>query len=163
VPAKGVTPDDRVTAIRVALTGLASGVDANDLAEQLGSLHPAGNTFPGEVMLDLAADALDVVGVSRDRPVEYRDMLERFLSECELRGGDHRKSHFALHAAAMIHGGVRPDLLEELAWWRADDFWLFATFALVVYARVAVEQSGEPIVVIAQQIGRRHGVDIAGP
>jgi hypothetical protein len=160
VPAKRPTDEDRVAVVRIALMGLASGADANDLAELLAARHPAGNTFPGEVMLELAADALAVAGVSRDRPVEYRNMVERFLAECELRGGDHRKSHFVLHAAAMIHGGIRPDLLEELSWWAGDDFWMFATFAFIVYARLAAEFLGEPTQTVAQRIGRRHDLHI---
>lgn len=157
--AKRPTDEDRVEAIRIALVGLARGVDANDLAEQLAPLHPRNNTFPGEVLLELAVDALEVAGASREHPVDYTDIRARFLPECEFRKSDHRKSHFALHAAAMIHGGVQPDLLEEVVWWATDDFWVFAVFAFVIYARVAAARTGEPIAAIAGRIAQRHGID----
>jgi hypothetical protein len=32
-------------------------------------------------------------------------------------------------AAAALHGGTEPDLLDEVAWWQADDFWQYALFA----------------------------------
>jgi hypothetical protein len=51
------------------LQGIAAGVDFADLARQLEVLHPKNATFPGEVFLELAADALEEVGISRDQPV----------------------------------------------------------------------------------------------
>jgi hypothetical protein len=36
-------------------------------------------------------------------------------------------------AAAALHSGTEPDLLDEVAWWQPDDFWHYALFAAVVY------------------------------
>jgi hypothetical protein len=30
---------------------------------------------------------------------------------------------YAMLAAAALHGGTEPDLLDEVAWWQSDDFW----------------------------------------
>ena len=43
-------------------------------------------------------------------------------------------------AAAAIHGGTEPGLLEEVAWWQADDFWQYALFAAVAYIRAATSR-----------------------
>jgi hypothetical protein len=51
--------------IETALTGLAHGDDLGDVAARLAPLHPPHNTFPGEVLLDLAADAIAVSRPSR--------------------------------------------------------------------------------------------------
>lgn len=56
---KGPTAEDRATAIRVALSGIAGGLDLGDIAARLAPLHPKNNTFPGEVLLELAADAIE--------------------------------------------------------------------------------------------------------
>ena len=154
------TEQDRVEAIRIALGGLAAGADANELTGRLAPLHPRNDTFPGEVLLELAADALFEAGASREHPVDYSDIRARFLPECEFRKSEHRKSHFALHAAAMIHGGVQPDLLEEVGWWGTDDFWRYALYAFVVYTRVAAARTGEPVEVVTNRIARRQQVTI---
>jgi len=56
---KPPTPEDDVTARRVLLDGLARDADVLELVSELALLHPRDNTFPGEVFLRAAADALD--------------------------------------------------------------------------------------------------------
>jgi hypothetical protein len=56
---KRPTPEDTVTARRVLLDGLARDADIFELVSELAPLHPRDNTFPGEVFLHLAADALN--------------------------------------------------------------------------------------------------------
>ena len=54
------TPEDTTTARRVLLDGLARDADISELVSELAPLHPRdNNTFPGEVFLHLAADALN--------------------------------------------------------------------------------------------------------
>jgi hypothetical protein len=38
----------------------------------------------------------------------------------------YHKSKYALRAAAMLHGGVDPGLLDEVQWWRSDDLWYWS-------------------------------------
>src|SRR5258705_489692 len=40
-------------------------------------------------------------------------------------------AEYAVLAAAALHGGTDPDLLDEVAWWQSDDFWQYALFAAV--------------------------------
>ena len=53
------TAQDAATARQILLDGLAHDVDVVEILTQLAPLHPQNNTFPGEVFLRLAADALD--------------------------------------------------------------------------------------------------------
>jgi len=59
---KRPTREDTVTARRVLPDGLARDADLFDLVSVLAPLHPRNNSFPGEVFLHLAADALDWCG-----------------------------------------------------------------------------------------------------
>ena len=55
--------------------------------------------FLGEVLLELAADALELSGASREQPLDYEGIRERYLPEFEFRGKTHdRRSHYALGA-----------------------------------------------------------------
>ena len=106
-------------------------------------MRPRNNTFPGELLLDLAADALDIAGASRETPREFEGIRERYLPEAVASTrAQHHKSKFALRAAAMIHGGVDPGLLDEVQWWRTDDLWYWSLEALAVYLRAAAERTG---------------------
>jgi hypothetical protein len=157
------TAEDRLEAIRIALAGVARGVEVGLVLRELEPLHPRNNTFPGEVLLGLAADALEEADTTRDRPLDYEGIRERYLPECEFRGrSDHRKSHYALGAAAMLRAGVQPDLLGEVIWWSSDDLWIFAFYALVIYARGAAERRGEPVAAVCQRVAAHYGVEVAG-
>jgi hypothetical protein len=48
-------------------------------------------------------------------------------------------------AAAALHGGTEPDLLDKVAWWQTDDFWQYALFATVAYIRAAASRAGVPV------------------
>jgi hypothetical protein len=77
--AKEPSPEDRQLAMQIALSGLASGTPLGEIGRQLEPLHPGGNTFPGEVLLDLAADAIEESGASRERPIEFAGIRKRYL------------------------------------------------------------------------------------
>jgi hypothetical protein len=76
------------------------------------------------VLLDLAADATDVSGATRQSPIEFEGMRDRFLpAGFAHTTAQYHKGEFALRAPAMLHGGVDPGLLDEVRWWRSDDVW----------------------------------------
>ena len=137
---KRPTPEDTVTARRVLLDGLARDADIFELMSELAPLHPRDNTFPGEVFLQVAADALTWCRASRADPLPLEGLRERFLPEGTFRGRQNRKLQYAVLAAAALHGGTEPDLLDEVAWWQADDFWQYALFAAVAYIRAAASR-----------------------
>jgi hypothetical protein len=87
---------------------------------ELAPLHPRNDTFPGEIFLRLAADALDWCGASREQPLTLEGIRERYLPECTVRGRQNKKLQYAILAAAALHGGAEPDLLDEVAWWQTD-------------------------------------------
>jgi hypothetical protein len=134
IPArKRPTPEDAVTARQTLLDGLARDIDIFELESELAALHPRDNTFPGEVFLRLAADALDWCRASRSDPLPLEGLRERFLPECTFRGRQYKKLRYAVVAAAALHGGTDRDLLDEVVWWQIDDFWQYALFATVAW------------------------------
>ena len=154
---KRPAPEDTVTARRILLDGLARDADISGLVSELALLHPRDNTFPGEVFLYLAADALDWCGASRADPLPLEGLRERFLPECTLRGGENTKLRYAVLAAAALHGGTGPDLLDEVVWWQADDFWQYALFAAVACIRAAASRAGVPVRQACQDLAQGPG------
>ncbi len=127
---KRPTAEDAVNARRILLSGLARGAELDmPLLGELAPLHPRNDTFPDEVFLRLAACALDWCGASRTAPMELEGIRERYLPECAFRGRQSQKFRFAVLAAAAVHGGTEPDLLDEVSWWASDDFWHYAALA----------------------------------
>jgi hypothetical protein len=160
VPADTPSDEDRRGAIRIALSSLASG-DVGTIARQLEPLHPKHNTFPAEVLLELAADAIEVAGASRDHPLEMEELAKRFLPDRRSQSKAHRvKLDFAMRASAMIRAGIQPDLLEDAAWWRADDAWVWALEALHVYVQAAADRTGLTAAEICSRLAMRHEVDL---
>jgi hypothetical protein len=133
-----------MTARRLLLDGLARDADIFEVLSGLAPLHPPNDTFPGEVFLSLAADALEWCGASRAEPLPLEGLRERFLSETAFRGRQNAKLQYAVLAAAAVRGGAEPDLLDEVASWQTDDFWQYAMYAAVAYIRGAASRAGVP-------------------
>jgi len=151
------TPQDAAAARRMLLDGLARDAGIVELASELAPLHPRNNTFPGEVFLRLAADALQWCGASREEPLALEGIQERFLPECTFRGRQNHKLQFAVLAAAALHGGAEPDLLDEVARWQTDDFWQYALFAAIAYIRAAANRASMPVRQACQQLAQGPG------
>jgi hypothetical protein len=117
---KQPTAEDAATARRVLLCGLARDADIFQLVSELAPLRRRDNTFPGEVYLHLAADALSWCRASRADPLPLEGLRERFLPERTFRGRQNTKLQYAVLAAAALHGGTEPDLLEEVTWWQTQ-------------------------------------------
>jgi hypothetical protein len=163
-PRKSPTAEDRVQAIRIALLGIGAGADLGDLRFELFALHPKNDTFPGEVFLELAADAIEEARASREEPIEFEGIRERFLPECTAHTKvQHQHSKYALRAAAMIRAGVDPGLLDEVIWWQSDDLWVWTLDALAVYVRVAVDRTGVEVGEVCGRLARRRGIDLDRP
>jgi len=152
-PKKQPTPEDRSDAIQIVLAGLASGQDFDPVLEKLGALHIRNNTFPAEELLELVSDAIDESGATAADPIDFEKIRERLLPEHRFSGkNQHYKSKYAISAAAMIHGGVYPDLLGDAAWWQTDDLWLYSFYALLIFARAAAERTGRSVEEVALSI-----------
>jgi hypothetical protein len=160
-PNKQPTAEHRSEAIRIAIAGLAYGEQAEELLSKLGVLHIRYNTFPAEELLELASNAIEESGATPADPIDCEGIRERFLPDHPFSGKtQHYKSKYAISAAAMIHGGVFPDLLDDAAWWEADDLWVYSFFAFLLYMRVAAERSGRSVEEVARSIADRRGVTV---
>ena len=137
---KSPTEDDRLEALRRLLTGLAGGADVFELAESVSDLHPKNNTFPGEVFMRLAADVLEVADTTRDNPIPYEGLRETYLPECEFRGREDRKIQYTILTSASVRGGLETDLLDEVTWWQADDYWRYALYGAVALIRACADR-----------------------
>ena len=155
---KQPTPEDAAAARRILLDGLTRDCDVAELVSELASWHPRHNTFPGEVFLPIAADALDWCGASRAEPLSLDGMPEQFLPECSFRGRENHKLQFAILAAAALRAGTEPDLLGEVAWWQTDDFWRYALYTAVAYIRAAAGRAGVPVPEACRQLAQREQV-----
>jgi hypothetical protein len=154
---KRPAPEDTVTARQALLDGLARDAEIVELVSGLADLHPRDNTFPGEVFLHVAADALDWCGASRPDPLPLEGLGARFLPERTFRGRENHKLQYAVLVAAALHGGTEPDLLDEVAWWQAGDFWQYALFAAVACIRAAASRAGVPVRQACQDLAQRPG------
>ena len=158
---QGPTEEDRDEALRRLLSGLVAGDDVFELAASVADLDPEYNTFPGEVFMDLAADALEIADATRNGPIPYEGLREIYLPECEFRGRDNRRIQYAILTSAAVRGGLEPDLLNEATWWRADDYWRYALFGAVALIRAGAERQRVTIAQMVEQLADRTGVTLA--
>lgn len=155
---KRPTEEDHREAVRRLLTGLAAGDDAVDLVASVADLHPKNDTFPGEVYMELAADALEVAGAGRDDPIPYEGLRETHLPEREFRGRENRQFQYAVLTSASVRGGLEPDLLDEVIWWGTDDYWHYALYAAVALIRASAAHVGVPVARVVEQLAENHRV-----
>ena len=154
------TDDDRVEALRRFLVGVARGDDANQLVADIADLHVRHNTFPGEVFMELAADALRAAGIEREPGIKYRELLSKHLPEVEFRAKEHRRIQYAVLTTFAVHGGLEPDLLDDVAYW-IEQYWTFALFAAVAIVRVCADQAGTPLDLFVADLAIYHAIDIS--
>ena len=150
------SPDDARAAVGLLLGAIETGGDIYDALDQVRPLHPNDNTFPGEVFMHVAAEALELGGVSAERPMSSEGLVERYLPECRFRGRDASKLRYALLAAAATHGGGEVELIDEVANWGADDFWSYAGLAAVARARAVADQRVLPLAELCRQLRAQH-------
>lgn len=142
------------------LAGLVRGDDVEDIVAAVAPNHVAGRFSPDVALLDLAVTALELATPPGSAPLEYDGLRERFLPEIQFRGRvEHRNSQYALYAAACRRGGLEPDLLRDAGWWQ-EPLWIYAAYAVVIYARAAGERLGLPPAEIARRVGGRHRLDV---
>ena len=154
------TEEDRIEATRRLLAGLAGGADANQLVVEITDLHVRHNTFPGEVFMKLAADALRTAGVQRAPGLAYRDLLSKHLSEVEFRGKEHRRIQYAILTAFAVHGGLEPDLLDEVTYW-IEQYWQYALLAAVAIIRQCAERSGTPLPQFVSDLAAASAIEVS--
>jgi hypothetical protein len=116
------TSEDALEAVKLLTGAVETNSDIFDALDEIRPLHPKNNTFPGEVFMRAAADALLIGAVTPEQPMSSEGLVDRYLPECRFRGRNHRKIRYALLSVAATHGGVEVDLLDDVAYWDTDDF-----------------------------------------
>ena len=151
---------DPTEAIRRLLSGLSRGLDANELVVAIADMHPSRDTFPGEVFMTLAADALDLAGVARLKPIHEAQLLPVHLPEVEFRGKENRRIQYAVLTAFAVHGGLEPNLLDDVTFW-IDDYWQYALFAAVAIIRAGAAAKAIAVEPLLTDLAARHSVEIS--
>jgi hypothetical protein len=151
--------DDRAEANRRVLAALAGGDDLDVVVVAVADLHVRHDTFPGEEFMRLAAEALRRAGVSRGESLDYADLLTKHLPEVDFRGKRRSRFQYAVLTAFAVHGGLEPDLLDEVTYW-IEQYWEFALLALIAMVRACAEQSGTTTEAFAADLAAGLGIDI---
>lgn len=155
------TDEPAAEVIHLVLSGLANGVDLGEITPRVAALASDRSLFPGDVLIDLAADVIDASGATRGHPIDTSDIRRRVLPEDQAHSrAQHLKAEFAIRAAAMVRAGVDPALDETVYWWQANDLWLWALQAVVVYARAGAEHADVTIPEICERVAARHDITL---
>ena len=124
-------------------------------------LHRTTNTFPGEVLLELAADAPSrKAGEPGARSSSKASACATF-PKTGLTSGPSSTQPSTRCGRRWFGLGSIPGLLDEVSWWRTDDLWFWALQALVTHMRAPAEHRGETVPAICGRIASRHGVQLA--
>src|SRR5580700_8688939 len=96
-PRKQPTLEDRTDAIRITLSGVASGEEFDSILEKLRGLHVRHSTFRAEELLELASEAIDESGATPADPIDCENIRGRFLPESPFSGRtQYYKSKYAV-------------------------------------------------------------------
>jgi hypothetical protein len=146
------------------LSALAAGQD--DVLALMDAVAPfdVPNRFtPDVALLEIAAAALGLAWPPRSAPLEYQGSTDRYLSDLELSGRTLRhRTHYAIHAAACMRGGLLPDLLGEAGAWQPK-LWTYAVSAILLYSRAAADRLELTVPDVARQLAAALELDLAAP
>jgi len=122
---------------------------AADAVQRLGGLH---SWMPAGRAEQTLREPLD-----HDGFISQAALCAGIENLAAFRGRQNAKLQYAVLAAAALHGGTEPDLLDEVAWLQADDFWQYALFAAVAYIRAAASRAGVPVRQACQDLTQSPG------
>ncbi len=153
------TDDDQAEAIRRLLLGIRDGDNPFELIAAVADLHIRRNTFPGEVFLQLGAEALALAGIDHRHKIDHEHLLATHLPEVPVKGKDRKRVHYALMTTFAVHGGLEVDLLEEVTYW-IEEYWRYALFAAVAVLRICADHTNTPIAELADALAEKHNVSL---
>lgn len=145
------SPADADAAVRLVLTGLAAGTALDEISTGLHGLWDERTGFPGEVLLDLAAEAYLLVGATHSNPLDLDRIDMRYLPERPARrNAGHQKRRYAVTGAVLLTAGALP---EDYGWWSVNDLYVHAFHAVVIFVRAAADRRNVPVEVICGELG----------
>ena len=109
--------------------------------------------------MEVAVQAMDLAGIEQ-RGLPYEELLNNYLPEYEFRGRRAQKIKFAILATAAARGGIDPDLLDEVIWWRTDDFWFYALAAAMAIIRASAAKQEVPVADLIAELALEHDIDL---
>ena len=132
------------------------------VAARLAPLHPPDTTFPGEALLDLAADAIAISGATRQSPLEFEGIRERYLPD-----GIVDTSPSTTRVVRIARRGDEPRRRRRRTPRRgstvaADDRGYAPLEALATYVRAAADRTGQPVQSICRRIASERYITFAG-
>ena len=141
---------------------LASGEDdVFELMSALNAYDVNRHFTPDVALLEVAATALGIAVSPGAQPLEYEGLTDRYLPDQMLTGRTLRqRTHYAIHAAASLRGGLLPDLLREAGGWEPK-LWTYAVSAVVLYTRAAADRLEQTVPEIAVEIADRMGLQLS--
>ena len=143
---------------RLVLQGLARDEPLDDVLRKLRRFADYTFPFPGYVLTEIAAAALQIAGATPATPLSLSDASERHLPEWTISGNTARQKHrAAIQAAVALHAGIIVDYEEVAGWWQLQDYTLHAFEAAVVLIRVAAAHTQRPAGSICEEIAARRG------
>jgi hypothetical protein len=155
------TEQDRVAVASAVLGGLARDEPLDDVLSRLRAFAGYAFPFPGDVLTEIGATALEIAGASPASPVSLTNATERHLAEWRISGNTARQKHrAAIQAAIALHAGIVVDYDEVAGWWQLQDYTGHAFEAVVVLIRVAAERTQRSAVSICEEIAARRGASL---
>lgn len=76
-------------------------------------------------------------------------------------GRENRKIQYAILTSAAWRAGLEPDLLDEVVWWRTDDFWRYGLFAAVTVIRACSARLEIPVSEFVERPALVHGLEFS--
>lgn len=151
----------RLEVTRAVLAGIARAEPLADVFEYLVVYLDYAFPFPADVLVELAADALTLVGATRATPLSLTDAHERYLPEWTISGSTaHQKSRVAIELAVALHGRIMPDYDAAAIWWRVNDLAFYAFQAAAIMIRIAAERTAQPVAFFCDELAAPHGLKL---
>jgi len=90
--------------------------------------------------------------IREDLPVERR-------VSCRY-GTSHRRIQYAVLTPFSVRGGLEPELLDEVTYWR-EQYWQYALFAAVAIIRECAARSGTPLATFVAELADHSDINIS--
>ena len=144
-----------LAAQRALLIALRDGAELPAVEAAVRSTGRKGFT-PDVAALQLAVAAMDLAAVDRANPLEKADLVTRHLAEVEFRNQRalQERTAYAINAVAAIRGGLEPDIVTDMYWWRSRDIVEYAVLAAVAYVRGCAERRAQSVEAFADELLR---------